>query len=277
MLRLALDRIAADAGAEALAVSVYDYESDTAFSLRGARPFHAASTMKVGILVALYDAIDRGTLPADGRLHVRNRFLSAADGEPFRVDAGRDANAEVFARRGKALPLAELARHMIQTSSNLATNLLVDLLGPEVIRETLHRLDVRGVEVVRGVEDEKAWAAGINNTVTADGLTQLFRCIEEGALTESSTEAVREILLGQQFRSGIPAGLPEGARVAHKTGEISTVTHDAGIVYLPDRQPYVLSILTEWDPEVSASDRRGTLATVSRHVYESLVSSAADG
>lgn len=280
MLRARIQQLADEAGARAVAVGFYDYQTDLAWSLHGARVFHAASTVKVAVLLALFDAIDRGVLPPDAVLAVRNRFLSVATGEPFRTAEDRDASPEVYAAIGRLMPVRELARHMIQTSSNLATNLLVDLLGVDAIRETLHRHDVAGVEVRRGVEDEAAWAIGLNNTTTADGLVRLFRVIQEGALSEASTAAMREILLGQRFRSGIPGGLPEevrdGAGVAHKTGEISTVAHDAGLVFLPDRRPYALALLTEWEPGAAAETRRATLAALSRAVYETLVAESAD-
>jgi beta-lactamase class A len=279
MLRDQIDRIAEEAGAEEVSLSVYDYAGDTAWSLRGTRTYHAASTIKVAVLLALFDAIDRDEYPATGVLHVRNRFRSVVDGTVYAIDSGRDANSAVFAARGKTLPLMELARHMVQTSSNLATNLLVDLLGPETIQDVLRSHDVRGVDVLRGVEDDAAWEAGINNTVTADGLVRLFRVVNDETLSKSSTEAMREILLGQEFRQGIPRGLPDDVRadaeIAHKTGEISTVAHDAGIVTLRDRAPYVLAILTEWQPDVSVSGRHEALAAISREVYQFIIS--ADG
>jgi beta-lactamase class A len=78
---------------------------------------------------------------------------------------------------------------------------------------------------------------------------------------------MREILLEQRFKSGIPAGLPKDARVAHKTGNISTVHHDAGIVYLEGRKPYVLVILTQFPAEKT----RGTaVADVSRDIFSTL-------
>ena len=270
-LRTRIDELAEEAGAAHVAVSVYDYATEMAWSLRGTQEFHGASTMKVAVLFGLYAAIDAGDFPADGRLHVRNRFLSVIDGSPYRIDASRDQSEAVFAARGKTMSLRELAEHMIQTSSNLATNLLVDLLGVERIGAVLSTHDVPGVNVVRGVEDELAWEAGINNTVTADGLVRLFRAIHDGALSSESTKAMREILIGQRFRSGIPGGLPrevrDGTEVAHKTGEISTVAHDAGIVFLANRPPYTLAILTEWGA-AATNGRRSVLADVSRAVYQ---------
>jgi beta-lactamase class A len=128
------------------------------------------------------------------------------------------------------------------------------------------------------VEDEAAFAAGLNNRVTADGLVGLFRLIEERrALSPAAADAMLGILHRQAFRSGIPAGVPETVRIeaqfAHKTGEMSTVTHDAGLVYLPDRAPYAVAILTEWTPD-AAGDRRAAVAQVSRAVYRQLAERA---
>jgi len=154
-------------------------------------------------------------------------------------------------------------------SSNLATNLLLDLLGIEFLQNVLDSYNLTGIDLRRGVEDELAFEHQISNRVTGDGLVQLLRLIaEERAFTPELSCAMVDILHEQEFRSGIPAGLPANARVAHKTGEISTIAHDAGIVYLPNRKPYVVAILTEWDPETTG--RSPTIAAASYLVYEHL-------
>ncbi len=258
-----------EAGASAVAVAAYDFEHHTSWSLNPHRWFHAASTIKVPVLLAVYEAIEQHLFDAHSRVHVRNRFLSAVDGKPFRVPSGRDANADVHAAVGRMLTVHELAEHMIVTSSNLATNLLVDLVGIEPARAALARLHVSGIDLQRGVEDEQAWEQGLNNRVTAAGLCNALRLIEEGkAISPEASRAMLDILHQQRFRSGIPAGLPENARVANKTGEISTIAHDAGIVYLDGRDAYVVVILTEWEPEVEG--RQETIARISRAVYESM-------
>jgi beta-lactamase class A len=259
--------IGEDAGASAVAVAAYDFEHHTTWSLNASRWFHAASTIKVPVLLGVYEAIERHKLEPYSRVHVRNRFLGVVDGRPFRVEQERDANAVVHAAIGRMLTVHELAEHMIATSSNLATNLLLDLVGVEAARASLARLHLGGIDLQRGVEDEVAWEAGINNRVTAAGLCDALRLIEEGkAISPEASKAMLDILHQQRFRSGIPAGLPEDARVAHKTGEISTVAHDAGIVYLDGRDAYVVVILTEWAPDVNG--RQETIARISRAVYE---------
>ncbi len=270
-----IDEIAREIGADGLAVSLYDYETGLQWSQRGDRWFHSASTIKVAVLLALFGAIDAGRFTLDSRLHVRNRFLSLVDRTPFRVAAGRDADKDVHAAIGKTMRIGDLARHMIVTSSNLATNLLVDLIKVDQAQQMLARHGIRGVDLARGVEDDKAFEANFNNRVTANGLVALFRVIHErsGVVQESAREML-DILFQQEFRSGIPAGIPaevrSASRIANKTGEISVAAHDAGIVFLPGRQPYVLAVLTELEPN---SDRRmERIARVSSVVYEWLMS-----
>ena len=270
-----IEQIAQELGGDGLAVSLYDYETGLQWSQRGDRWFHSASTIKVAVLLALFGAIDAGRFTLDSRLHVRNRFFSLVDRTPFRVSAGRDADKDVHAAIGKTMRIGDLARHMIVTSSNLATNLLVDLVKVDQAQQMLARHGIRGIELARGVEDDKAFEANFNNRVTANGLVALFRVIHEqsGVLPESAREML-EILFQQEFRSGIPAGIPAdvraAARIANKTGEISVAAHDAGLVFLPERQPYVLAVLTE--PEPSSDRRMERIARVSSAVYEWLMS-----
>jgi beta-lactamase class A len=269
-LRVRLEELEKHSGCKALGVSLYDSETRAAFGYRADRWFHAASTIKVAILLGVFGEIHRGGLVPQSRLHVRNRFVSAYDGSPFRVNADRDANAEVQDAIGKTARISELALHMIATSSNLATNLLLDYIGLESVQRTLAELGIAGVDVRRGVEDERAFQAGINNQVTANGLVQLLRAIaEERAFSPELSSRMLDILHAQEFKSGIPAGLPVPARVAHKTGEISTIAHDAGIVYLPKRKPYVVAVLTEWAPD--ATGRSATIAAASYDVYQHLL------
>jgi beta-lactamase class A len=260
----------ARAGAQALGVSISDMESGADFAYHADRWFHAASTIKVAILVGVYGAIHRGELLPQSRVHVRNRFLSAFDGSPYRVRLDRDANEDIHREIGRTLRVSELADAMITTSSNLATNLLLDLVGLDVLQRTIDGFGLDGIDLRRGVEDERAFEAGINNRVTANGLVGLLRLIgEERAFSPALSRQMLDVLLGQQFNSGIPAGLPRGAKVAHKTGEISTIAHDAGLVYLPGRKPYAIAVLTEWEP--SATGRSATIAAASYLAYAALI------
>ena len=267
-LREGVEKIAGESKARAVAVALLDFDSGLRFSLAGDRWFHAASTIKVAVLLAIFRAVDEGRLRLDDSLHVRNRFISAADGFPFRLDSDSDALPELYQAIGRTVNISALAEGMIAASSNLATNLLLDLVGVEYARNVLRDAQVSGVELRRGVEDHAAHERGIDNQVTAEGLLTLLCAVRGNFLSNESREHAIRILLAQRFKSMIPAGLPAHATVAHKTGEISTACHDMGIVYLPERQPYIAVILTEFESEKDG--RRETVAAISEVIHCSL-------
>ena len=264
-----LEKLAAQRKARAIAVAVHDLETNFRFSLNGDRWFHAASTIKVAVLLAVFRAADEGRLRLDDSLHVRNRFFSAAGGSVFHVTPDRDATPELYRSVGRTARISALAHAMISGSSNLATNLLLDFLSVDYARKVLRDAQVHSVELRRGVEDHAAHEQGINNEATANGLLTLLAAIRGDFLSNESKQGVIRILLEQRFNSMIPARLPPHAAVAHKTGEISTACHDVGIVYLPEREPYIAVILTEFDPD--RDGRRETVAAISELIYRWLV------
>ncbi len=256
---------------ENLGISFYDADSTIQWSYNADHYFHAASTMKLAVLLGVFRQVDRGELGLESPVHVRNRFTSIVNQEPFMLDLGRDADPDVYGHLGKTLSVRELSYWMITKSSNLATNLLVDVVGIPIIQQSLDELEIDGVKILRGVEDQSAFNAGLNNEVTANGLLKLLRLIADGkAYSRDACDEMLKIMLDQQYRSGIPAGLPKAARVAHKTGNISTVHHDAGIVFLEERKPYVLVILTEFAAE---RGRGAAVADVSRDIFNTLAGS----
>jgi len=253
---------------EALGISFYDYESTIQWSYNADTYFHAASTMKLAVLLGVFRQVAIGELTTDAPVHVRNRFTSIVNQEPFMLDLRRDADPGVYGNLGKTMTIQQLAYQMITTSSNLATNLLCEVIGIATIQRALDELEISGIRVLRGVEDQEAFEAGLNNEVTANGLLRLLRIVaEEKAYSKSATEQMLKIMLDQQYKSGIPAGLPKAARVAHKTGNISSVHHDAGIVYIDGRKPYVLVVLTKFLPEVG---RSSAVADVSKDIFSTL-------
>ena len=263
-----LEKLASRTKARAIAVAVHDLETGLRFSLNADRWFHAASTIKVAVLLAVFRAADEGRLQLEDSLHVRNRFFSAADGSIFHVTPDRDATPELYKSIGRTARISALAHAMISGSSNLATNLLLDFVGVDYARKVLRDAQVHSVELRRGVEDHTAHEAGINNEASANGLLTLLAAIRSDFLTNESKQGVIGILLEQRFNSMIPARLPAHAVVAHKTGEISTACHDIGIVYLPEREPYIAVILTEFDAD--RDGRRERVATISELIYRCL-------
>lgn len=248
-------RIAEIPGASVAVAYVDPVRGDTLL-LNADTSFHAASTMKVPVLVELFRWHDEGRLNVNDSLVLRNEFRSVLDGSTYSLTTASDSDSSLYARVGTPVPFVELARLMIVRSSNLATNALIDTLGAGRVQRTTDSLGAAGMRVLRGVEDLPAFRAGMSNTTNAWSLAALFLSILEGrAATEQSTEAMLEILLAQELRNQIPAGLPEGTRVAHKTGSITAIMHDAGIVYPADRGPYVIVVLTGGITEPAISQR----------------------
>lgn len=267
-LRQACERVVSESKAVGYAVALRDYETDFRFAINADRRFHAASTIKVAILLAIGKAIDEGRIRPGDTLHIRNRFRSALDRTPFRIDAESDGYPQLHRLVGRTAKISNLAEWMIVSSSNLATNLLLDYITVEEAQRVLRDAGVTEVYLRRGVDDKNAHDQNFNNETTATGMLDLFATLRGDFLSKASRDWAINILLQQRFNSMIPAPLPAHASVAHKTGEISTACHDAGIVYLPEREPYILAVLTEVAAETNG--RRETIARISEVVFQCL-------
>jgi len=248
-------------------LSYVDLATGTSLDLNGDTAFHAASTMKVPVMIELFRQVDRGELRLDQGVVLRNEFKSIVDGSPYSLSAGDDSDSLVYTWIGTAVPVRELLERMIVRSSNLATNALIELVDARKANATAKALGARDIHVLRGVEDSKAFAQGMNNRTTARDLAALMAAIEQGrAASPENTQRMRDILLRQEFNDEIPAGLPAGTRVAHKTGSITAHRHDAAIVYPKDGTPYVLVVLTRGVRDVTLS--RALIADLSRIIWD---------
>jgi beta-lactamase class A len=256
------ERIARVPGAE-VAVSYRDLANGDSLDINAATDFHAASTMKIPVMLEVLRSVEAGRLGLDQGILLVNRFHSIVDGSPYSLDAGDDSDSLVYTLVGQRVPVRELMERMIVRSSNLATNALIALVGADRANATAHALGASHIRVLRGVEDIAAYNAGLNNTTTSADLAILLERIERReALGEASAQLMKEILLRQEFNEEIPAGLPPGTPVAHKTGSITATLHDAAIVYPPNRKPYVLVVLTRNIQQAEVA--RALIADISR-------------
>lgn len=261
-------RIALLPGAE-VGLWLEDLATGATLGIADTVTFHAASTMKVPVMIELFRRADSGSLALHDRISLPNRFASIVDGSPYSLSATDDSDGALYGRVGAPISLLELNERMIVRSSNLATNVLIERLDPTRVTSTARALGGEGVLVRRGVEDGVAFRAGLNNTTTARGLGKLLVALERGeAASAWATVAMRETLLRQEFNDEIPAGLPAGTRVAHKTGWITATTHDAAIIYPPKRAPFVLVILTRGIPE--RADAQRLMSDLARLVWDDL-------
>ena len=260
-----LTRIAAVPGAQ-VSIAVHDMTSDRRLSIDGDTVFHAASTMKVPVLFALYREFESGRLRPNETMRLENSFQSIVDKSNYKLNASEDSDSSVYNLVGTDVPLRALAERMITHSSNLATNALITRLEPVRITELTRGFGATTMIVRRGVEDALAYQAGLNNTATANDLVALFVALHKGKVANAAgTSDMLKILEAQAFNDEIPAGLPKGTRVAHKTGTITATMHDAGLVYPPGRQPYAIAILTRNIPDQKVA--KALIADCSQYIW----------
>jgi beta-lactamase class A len=248
-------------------IAVRDPSTGTTFDWNADRRFHAASTMKVPVMIEVFRQAQHGHLALDDSLTVRNTFRSIVDGSTYRISD--DSDDALYDRLGDAMSMRSLLRRMITRSSNLATNLVIERVSADSVQRTAERLGAERMQVLRGVEDIKAYRQGLSNTTTAHDLATVLQALMQGrAVSPDADLAMIGLLLDQEFNTMIPAGLPADTRVAHKTGWITGIHHDAAIVYPADGAPYVLVILTEGIDDHDTSSRLG--ADIARAVHAEL-------
>ena len=264
-----VDRIIAAHPQQTIAVAIHDLRDGTTFTRNELATFHAASTMKVPVMLGIFEAVTRGELRLDQPVLVRNEFRSIVDGSTYALDPKEDSDPKLYDEVGRTLPLEELVRRMIVRSSNLATNIVIELIGAPRVMTLMQQIGATRIQVLRGVEDDKAYRAGRNNTTTAADLMQIFRILgERRVINAEASDKMMEILLAQEHNNGLPAGLPPGTRVAHKTGSITEIAHDAGLVLRPDGSQYAIVVLTRGFKK--HADAEKVIAAISRAAWEGL-------
>jgi beta-lactamase class A len=238
------DRIAQTPGA-VVGVAYWNLVRPDTLLIDADREFHAASTMKVPVMIEVFRQAEAGRLILDERRPLVNQFSSIVDGSPYSLGADADSDSSVYSRIGQPVTLRWLVERMIVRSSNLATNALIEIAGASRVQATVRALGAQQMLVRRGVEDGKAFERGLNNVTTARDMALMMAAIaEDRAASPASCRVMRDILFRQEFQDEIPAALPSGTRVANKTGSITAHLHDAAIVYPLNGDPYVLVVLT---------------------------------
>lgn len=265
-LQAQLDSIQGD-----VAVAFYNLSDpqDSLF-INAEEEFHAASTMKVPVMIELFKQQREGKIDLEDSILLKNEFKSIVDSSLYSMDIGVDSDDVIYKKIGTTIALKDLMYPMITVSSNLATNVLIELVGAKNVTATMRGLGADNIEVLRGVEDQKAYDLGLSNSTTAKDLMMIMGAIAENtAGTKADCEKMIDILKRQEFNDIIPLYLPKDVIVAHKTGSITGVHHDAGIVYLPDGRSYVLVLLSKNLQDFDAGTEQ--LAGISKTVYEYMV------
>lgn len=226
--------------------------------LRGAAVYSSASIIKLPILWTFLAQTDAGTLdPAE-------RWV-LADGH--RVDG---TGVLRFFQAGASLTLLDLATLMTVVSDNTATNALIDRLGVDMVQGMIDGLGLTATRLGRKMYDFEARARGLENVTSAHDIAALLRRFATGdGLSPQAAAQARTILLGQQFNAGLPARLPDETLVAHKTGNLPGLLHDAGWIEHPRGRVIVVAFT---DGLVNDGDGTVALAAIGEAVWHWLES-----
>ncbi len=232
--------------------------------------FHAASTMKTPVMIEVFKQAHDKRFSLDDSIVVLNSFKSIIDSSDYSLTLTDDSEDGLYNRIGQKETIRNLVFKMITVSSNLATNILIEKVGPVNVMHTMKAMGLKDINVLRGVEDGKAFQAGKNNTTTAYDLSILYEQIAlHKVVSHSASKEMIDILLAQKFKGMIPGKIPKEVKVAHKTGSITNVQHDSGIIYLPDGRSYVLVILSK----NLKTNKEGIeiIATISKIIFDYMV------
>ena len=272
MVKLSQDisqKIAAAEGS--FAVAFADLKTGDTLFINAHERFHAASTMKTPVMIELYKQAAAGQFSLDDSILVKSEFASIVDGSPYQMQVSDDSESVLYEKIGSTLPIRALMFEMITQSSNLATNILIELVDAKKVTATMRDLGAPDIELLRGVEDIKAFDKGLSNTTTAFDLMKVFEAIgRDEIISEQACQEMMQVLFAQKFNKIIPAKLPADVKVAHKTGSITGVRHDSGIVVLPNGHEYVLILLSKElpNPELGVE----LLSDISKMIYDYVVS-----
>ena len=253
------------------AVAFADLKTGDTLFINADERFHAASTMKTPVMIELYKQAAEGKFSLDDSILVKDDFISIVDGSAYTMDVSEDSETILYEKVGARLPIRAIMFEMITQSSNLATNILIELVDAKKVTATMRDLGAPDIEVLRGVEDIKAFEKGLSNSTTAFDLMKIFEAIgKDEIISEEVCKEMVGVLLKQKFNEIIPANLPEDVKIAHKTGSITGVQHDSGLVILPNGHEYVLILLSK---NLESSDQGvAILAEISKMVYDYVVS-----
>lgn len=254
-----------------VAISFQDSDEQFYLGINDTISFHAASTMKVPVMMEVFRQAEAGHFLMEDSLIVRNEFKSIIDKSTYSLDITEDGGDRLYSMIGSKESIRSLVTEMITYSGNLATNLLIELVDAKKVQSSMESFGAKDIKVLRGVEDIKAYREGKNNTTTAKDLSIIFQEIYNGKYwSEKSRNEMLDILLDQHYRKKIPAKLPSDIKVAHKTGSITKIDHDSGIIFPKEFPPYVLVVLTSGFEDHDEAQK--CIADISLMIYEWYIS-----
>ena len=231
--------------------------------------FHAASTIKTPVMIEFYKQLHQGKLSLEDTLQIKNEFKSIVDGTMYKLSEFDDSDKNTYNKLGQYYSINNLIYEMITISSNFATNILIDYIGANNVTKSMKEIGALNIDILRGVEDIKAFELGLNNTTSAKDLLIIYEKLAKGKIINNKSSAIMiDILKDQKYDDIIPKYLPKDIEIANKTGMITGVHHDSGIVFLKDGKKYIIIILSKNMSDMESGTEM--MAKISELIYKTL-------
>lgn len=229
-LKTAIMGLAKDSPKLKPGVFLVDLDTGNYVDIQGEEALPAASTIKVPILVSFFQAVDEGRLRLDEVLTMAEKHIAKGSGELQDQPVGSKFTA------------LETVTLMIENSDNTATNMLIDRLGGiESLNQQFASWQLKQTQMQNILPDLE----GTNKTSAKD-LVNLMAEINQGKLISlKSRDLMLRIMEQTRNRSLLPSGLGEGAFIAHKTGNIDSVSGDIGLIDMPNGKRYLVGVLVQ--------------------------------
>lgn len=213
----------------------------------------SASLIKLLVLAEIIRQIKAGRLDLWQRITVQ-------------AEAKVDYSILTLLETGNKYSLQDLLTLMIVQSDNTATNILIDMVGMDHINRTCGDLDLPDTVLQRKMMDRNARKVGHENYTSASDMARFLSLLYRGEVFDkaSSTYMV-EIMKKQLENSMMRLYIPDETVIAHKSGELEGIAHEAGIIF-HEKGDYVLVVLT-WNA-VRNNEARQTIGQISKLVYD---------
>lgn len=212
----------------------------------------SASMIKLPIMLAALNEVQAGRLSLKQRIAVSERELTG--------------DSRVFDGKIRDASLEELITWMIITSDNTAANVLIELFGMDAVNRYCGSIGVKDTVLMRKMLDFGAVEKGLNNLTTARDVCSIYLMLDaKKILTPVLCETAIEILKKQRRNSCLPRYIWEDVEIAHKTGGVDYLTHDAGIFYVNEKK-YYLGVFLQRCGDIKGNPR--LIGEVSRLVLD---------
>jgi beta-lactamase class A len=226
-------------------VSVIDLRSGARVSVRGDETFPTASLIKVAVLVALLDEVNKGSIRMDERISLLARDRVGGSGVLQYMQSGIEPT------------VADAAWLMITISDNTATNILLNHLNVKTVWDKMEALGLPHTKIHSktflrstsiAVDSSVKYGLGVT---TPNETARLFELLHRGRAVSPAYDSVALAMLrANQDGAKLVRWLPDSVVVAHKTGDVDRSRNDCGIFYGP-QNPVVVCAMTRENVDTS--------------------------